>query len=127
MSKPIYIYVLRLTDGRYYVGQTLDLKRRLREHESGRGATFTQHHKPIEFLHCEEFNQGLSQAKFHENKLTLVYMQQYGWKNVRDGCYATLNEQTIWRLLRNTVYTRFHKKKQLSLPNSVMRSSRTKS
>ena len=32
-----YVYVLKMTDGEYYVGSTGDLKRRMDEHAGGRG------------------------------------------------------------------------------------------
>jgi len=31
-----YVYVLKMTDGEYYVGSTNDLKRRMEEHARGR-------------------------------------------------------------------------------------------
>ena len=32
-----YVYILKMADGEYYVGSTNDLKRRIKEHETGQG------------------------------------------------------------------------------------------
>ena len=34
------MYILRCSNGQYYVGSTLDLDKRLAEHQSGEGALF---------------------------------------------------------------------------------------
>jgi putative endonuclease len=31
-----YVYILKMTDGEYYIGSTNDLKRRMEEHAAGR-------------------------------------------------------------------------------------------
>lgn len=41
-SKEHFIYILQTKDGRYYTGYTIDLKRRLDQHKSGKGAKFTK-------------------------------------------------------------------------------------
>lgn len=109
MNKPIQIYALRLADGKYYIGQTNHPVRRLTQHKLGKGALYTQLHEPLEILHCEEFNVDRQQALYFENKLTLEYMQQYGWKNVRGGAFYMPNDDTVWRSMQNKLHTRFHK------------------
>ena len=42
-----YVYVLKMADGEYYVGSTNDLKRRIKEHASGRGIA-TKWRLPVE-------------------------------------------------------------------------------
>ena len=43
-----YVYILRSQkDGKFYVGSTNDLKRRLREHSEG-SCEFTRHRRPME-------------------------------------------------------------------------------
>ena len=37
-----YMYILRCSNGQYYVGSTYDLDKRLAEHRSGEGALFTK-------------------------------------------------------------------------------------
>ncbi len=37
-----FIYILQSRDGRYYVGYTTDLERRMQQHKTGKGAKFTR-------------------------------------------------------------------------------------
>lgn len=46
----IYIYVLALRSGRYYVGKTANLEKRLREHSEGRGSAWTRKYKPVKLI-----------------------------------------------------------------------------
>ena len=50
-----YMYILRCSNGQYYVGSTHDLDKRLAEHQSGEGALFTKKHLPVELVYYEEF------------------------------------------------------------------------
>ena len=49
------MYILRCSNGQYYVGSTHDLDKRLAEHQSGEGALFTKKHHPVELVYFEEF------------------------------------------------------------------------
>lgn len=49
------IYVLKCSDGSFYIGQTDNYERRLKEHESGQGAEWTKNHLPFEPIHWEIF------------------------------------------------------------------------
>lgn len=48
-----YVYVLSNPDGRFYIGQTNDLKRRLREHRSGKVYTTNRIKGPWELFYYE--------------------------------------------------------------------------
>lgn len=50
-----WMYILRCADGSYYVGSTIDLERRLREHNEGRGARYTMRRLPVELVYSAEF------------------------------------------------------------------------
>ncbi len=50
-----YMYILRCSNGQYYVGSTYDLDKRLDEHQSGEGALFTKKHLPVELVYYEQF------------------------------------------------------------------------
>ena len=50
-----YMYILRCSNGQYYVGSTHDLDKRLAEHQCGEGALFTKKHLPVELVYYEEF------------------------------------------------------------------------
>lgn len=52
-----YFYVLQCNDDTFYAGYTIDVQRRLREHNDGIGAKYTRlvKRRPLELLHCESF------------------------------------------------------------------------
>ena len=47
------VYILRCGDGTLYTGCTNDLVRRLRAHQSGRGAKYTRSRLPVELVYWE--------------------------------------------------------------------------
>lgn len=49
-----YVYILRCGDGSFYTGSTTDVSRRLREHQSGRGARYTRSRPPVALVYTEE-------------------------------------------------------------------------
>jgi len=80
------IYVLALNNGKYYVGKSDDVNRRLRVHQSGNGSVWTRIHKPIKILQIKK-----NAGKFDEDSTTLELMEKYGIQNVRGGTYSNLN------------------------------------
>jgi putative endonuclease len=48
-----YVYILRCSDGSYYVGSTCNLEERLRAHNEGRAATHTSEHRPVCLVYSE--------------------------------------------------------------------------
>ncbi|WP_127141187.1 GIY-YIG nuclease family protein [Flagellimonas marinaquae] len=50
-----YVYILECSDGSYYTGSTIDLDKRLKEHQDGRGANHTKKRLPVELLYVEEY------------------------------------------------------------------------
>lgn len=82
------LYVLRLQDGKFYVGITSkNPEARMQEHLNGiRVAYWTAKHKPIEIIHTEDL--GIiekSKAEKRENKMVRALMKQRGLNNVRGG------------------------------------------
>lgn len=79
------IYVLKLQGSKYYVGRTSDVQKRMAQHSSGRGSSWTRIH-PVESLwkiykDCDPYD---------EDKYTLKLMDAYGVENVRGGTYIEL-------------------------------------
>ena len=63
-----YVYILRsLRDGKYYIGYTSNLERRLEEHNSGRQRS-TRHRVPFELVYYEEY-ESKSEAMKRERQL----------------------------------------------------------
>ena len=50
-----YTYILKCADGSLYTGWTNNLKKRLKEHNAGRGAKYTKPRRPVELVYYETF------------------------------------------------------------------------
>lgn len=77
------LYVLQLANGKYYVGKTTDVKRRIEEHSSGRGSEWTKIHKPVKVIETRRVKD-----EHDENNTTKDLMKKYGVDNVRGGSYS---------------------------------------
>ena len=49
-----YIYIIECKDFLLYTGITKDLKRRIKEHNSGNGCRFTKYRAPVKLMHSEK-------------------------------------------------------------------------
>ncbi len=56
MEKKHYVYILKCADGTLYTGWTTDPERRLKAHNSGKGAKYTRSRRPVELIYAEEFD-----------------------------------------------------------------------
>ena len=52
-NPPWYVYILRCSDGSYYVGHTTDVEDRLAVHNCGRGAIWTARRTPVSLAYSE--------------------------------------------------------------------------
>lgn len=89
-----YIYTIKCENNCYYVGQTTNPDRRLKQHQSGKGAWFTRQNKPIEMI--DKIPIGVmttSQAMEWENKITAQLIKQHGLHNVRGGAFIQKNHK----------------------------------
>ena len=50
-----FTYIVRCADGTLYTGWTNDLKKRLEDHNLGRGAKYTRAHLPVILVYYESF------------------------------------------------------------------------
>jgi putative endonuclease len=50
-----YMYILKCSDGTYYTGSTIDLIRRLNQHNIGEGANHTANRLPVELVYVEVY------------------------------------------------------------------------
>lgn len=66
-----WMYILQCADGSLYVGSTLDLSRRVEEHQFGEGSAYTAVRLPVALLYCEEYDR--VDDAFHREK------QVQGW------------------------------------------------
>jgi predicted GIY-YIG superfamily endonuclease len=82
-SGRLCVYVLLLENAHFYVGLTQHLKKRIRQHCSGKGSSWTRKYQPLEVL--EVFPNG---SFFMETKVTRDYMNRFGKDRVRGGIYV---------------------------------------
>lgn len=79
------MYILECSNGKYYVGSTIDLKGRIREHQEGKGANFTRKFLPVRLVYFEEFER-IDEAFFREKQVQGWSRKKkealmYGWEN----------------------------------------------
>ncbi len=60
------MYILKCCDNTYYTGSTVDLEKRLRQHQNGEGANYTKKRLPVELVYYEEYAR-IDEA-FHREK-----------------------------------------------------------
>ena len=81
----VFIYALKLTQGKYYIGKTINPSFRLDNHFNSNGSAWTMKYKPIELLElipdCDDYD---------EDKYTKIYMDKYGVDNVRGGSFVSI-------------------------------------
>ena len=72
-----WTYLLRCADGTYYAGSTIDLNRRIWEHNEGLGAAYTRRpgRRPVQLAWCYEYRS--IQAAFDFEK------QLQGWSRAK--------------------------------------------
>lgn len=84
-NNTINIYILKLQDGKYYIGKSDNPMRRYQEHLNGNGSVWTEKYKPIGIEKIIE-----NASHFDEDRYTKEYMYNYGIENVRGGTYVEL-------------------------------------
>jgi len=50
-----HVYILQCQDNTYYTGHTNDLEKRIKEHNSGKGAIYTRNKRPVKLVWCKEY------------------------------------------------------------------------
>ena len=94
--KMVYIYVLKLQYGKYYVGKTSNPYFRIESHFNSEGSEWTKINKPVKILEL------IKGDDYDEDKYTKIYMDKYGIDNVRGGSYTSikLDNETKKQLLK---------------------------
>jgi len=62
------MYILLCCDDTYYTGSTIDLERRLEQHNAGEGARYTAKRLPVKLVYVEEFEK-IDQAFAREKQV----------------------------------------------------------
>ena len=63
-----YMYILLCANGQFYTGSTIDLERRLEQHQNGEGANFTRKHLPVKLVYVETFDR-IDKAFYREKQI----------------------------------------------------------
>ena len=88
----VFIYIIQLEQGKYYIGKTNNPQFRLESHFNSNGSEWTKIYKPLRVIeikpNCDDYD---------EDKITRQYMDKYGINNVRGGSFVSvkLNKSTI--------------------------------
>jgi len=78
----VFVYIMQLEQGKYYVGKTNNPYRCLESHFHSCCSVWTALYRPIQIIQvipdCDDAD---------EEKYTKMYMDKYGIDNVRGGSY----------------------------------------
>lgn len=80
-----YVYVWELEEGKFYVGWSENLSRRIDEHLSDEGSIWTKKYHPISIIEICRGDKNVEKQK------TLEYMKLKGWENVRGGPWCSID------------------------------------
>ena len=95
------IYVLKLEEGKYYIGKSDNIESRIKEHKEGKGSLWTKKYKVIDLKKVIVCND-----PFDEDKVVKKYMMKYGIENVRGGSYNHMKLCKIeMKILRREIFT----------------------
>ena len=50
-----YVYIVECNDNTFYTGWTNNLEKRIKAHNDGKGAKYTQGRRPVKLVYFEEF------------------------------------------------------------------------
>lgn len=78
-----YVYILKSSDNRFYIGSTSDLNRRLKQHKNGHTQT-TRNMKDIDLVLIQEYN-NLDIARKIEKRIKKLKRKDYIQKMIDDG------------------------------------------
>ncbi len=74
-----FFYVLECSDGSYYGGYTVDLERRVTQHNSGKGAKYTRMKRPVKVIYAAEYEDKSAalRAEYAFKQLTRSRKEQF--------------------------------------------------
>jgi putative endonuclease len=87
-----YMYILRCVDGSYYTGSTIDLIRRLNQHNTGEGANHTANRLPVVLVYVEVYVE--TKRAFWREK------QIQGWSRAKKEALIENKRQLLPKLAR---------------------------
>jgi predicted GIY-YIG superfamily endonuclease len=98
-----YVYILKCSDGSYYVGSTSDLELRLAEHQSGKFGGYTSLRLPVELIWSADFPT--------EHDAFLTERQIKGWSRAKKEALIRGDRDGIHEIVKQERKTREAKKR----------------
>jgi putative endonuclease len=85
-----YMYILKCADGSYYTGSTLDIERRIKQHQAGEGANHTRKRLPVKLVYYELYSR-IDTAYYREK-------QVQGWNRIKKEALINGNQELLPKL-----------------------------
>jgi putative endonuclease len=64
-----FVYIVRCADGTFYTGYTIDIEKRIKIHNAGKGAKYTKTRLPVKLVYHEIFeNKSLAMKREYQIK-----------------------------------------------------------
>jgi len=92
-----YMYILECGDGSYYTGSTIDIERRLWEHNNMLGANYTKKKQPVKLVYYEYYPR-IDEAFYREK-------QVQGWSRAKKKALIESKSEDLPELSKN--YTQY--------------------
>jgi hypothetical protein len=90
----MFVYILKLSMNKWYVGITNDVQKRYNEHLFDNKCFWTSLYRPIKIQEVIQ-----TDTNFDEDKYTKIYMNRYGIDNVRGASYVQRDLSEEQRIL----------------------------
>jgi putative endonuclease len=90
-----FVYILKCSDGSYYVGSTTNLEVRVEAHKSGEGGDYTARRRPLECVYSEEFET--------RHDAFVVERQVKGWSRAKKEALIRRDYDALPELAANAV------------------------
>jgi len=87
------MYILKCSNGLYYVGSTNNLDLRIEQHNAGEGANFTKKNLPVELVYFEEYDR-IDEAFFREKQIQ-------GWSRKKKEALINCEFEKLPELSKN--------------------------
>ena len=94
------VYVLELENGKYYIGESINPKNRIRQHFEGRGSLYTRLYPPIQSI--KPFTN--KQEVLWELSETIQRMAYHGIDNVRGSLFTKENLNSYDKVMAAQLY-----------------------
>lgn len=103
---PAWVYILKCSDGSYYIGSTTDLERRVWEHQNGFYKGYTSSRLPVELVWSNDFST--------EHDAFLFERQIKGWTRAKKEALIRGDWDGIHQIVKKERKEREMKKRKAS-------------